>query len=86
MDLMELGEDYDGYKEEGRREVWRAKWDGGEESRPYVSVNATTIDVTEDFDLRVLTEEKRVQYFDGRSEAGEEKEVRWDRPHYGGSY
>lgn len=86
VDLMELGEGYDGDKEEGKREVWRAKWDGGKESEPYVSVNATTIDVTEDFDLRVLTEEKRVQYFDGRSEAGEEKEVRWDRPHCGGSY
>ncbi|KUJ15311.1 DUF636 domain-containing protein [Mollisia scopiformis] len=72
--------------EEGKREVWQAKWDGGMETRPYVSVNGTTIDAREDFDLRVLTEEKRVQYFDDRSELGEKKEERWDRPHYGGSY
>ena len=71
---------------EGKREFWRAKWDGENDTRPYVSVNATTIDPREDFDLRVLTEEKRVQYFDGRSEPEKEKEARWDRPHYGGSY
>ncbi|KIX97567.1 uncharacterized protein Z520_07020 [Fonsecaea multimorphosa CBS 102226] len=73
-------------EEEGKREVWRAKWDGEDDTRPYVSVNGTTIDYREDLDLRVLTEEKRVQYFDGRSEPDEEKEPRWDRPHDGGSY
>ena len=71
---------------EGKREVWQAKWDGEDATRPYVSVNGTTIDYRKDFDLRVLTEEKRVQYFDGRSEPQEEKEARWDRPHHGGSY
>ncbi len=80
---LELG-DSDG--KEGKREVWRAKWDGEDETRPYVSVNAITVDFREDFDLRVLTEEKRVQYFDGRSEPEKEKDARWDRPHYGGCY
>ncbi|KAJ5608669.1 hypothetical protein N7528_009236 [Penicillium herquei] len=79
VSLRELGDN-----QEGTREVWRAKWDGEIDSRPYVSVNATTIDCREDFDLRALTEEKRVQYFDDRSEPGEKKEARWDRPHYGG--
>jgi hypothetical protein len=77
-------------KKEGKREFWRAKWDGepnDDETRPYLSVNATTIHVREDFDLRLLTEEKRVKYLDGRSEPEEEeKEARWDRPHYGGCY
>ena len=82
VDLTELANN-----KEGKREVWRAKWDGENDTRPYVSVNATTIDFREDFDLRVLTEEKRVQYFDDRSEPEEnKKEGRWDRPHYGGSY
>jgi hypothetical protein len=82
VDFTELGDN-----KEGKREVWRAKWDGENDTRPYVSVNATTIDFREDFDLRVLTEEKRVQYFDNRSEPEEKKkEARWDRPHYGGSY
>jgi hypothetical protein len=71
---------------EGKREIWRANWDGENDTRPYISVNGTTIDYREDFDLRVLTEEKRVQYFDGRSEPEKEKEARWDRPHWGGSY
>ncbi|TVY78216.1 hypothetical protein LSUE1_G004168 [Lachnellula suecica] len=71
---------------EKKREVWRAKWDGEKDTEPYVSVNGTTIDAREDLDLRVLTEEKRVQYFDGRSEPEKEKEPRWDRPHDGGSY
>ena len=77
----------DDSNKEGKREVWRAKWDGESVTRPYVSVNGTSIDYREDFDLRVLTEEKRVQYFDDRSEPEEmKKEARWDRPHYGGSY
>lgn len=71
---------------EGEREVWRAKWDGEEETTPYLSVNGTTIEFAEGFDMRVLTEEKGVQYFDGSSEPEKEKEARWDRPHYGGSY
>ncbi|KAK5219247.1 hypothetical protein LTR72_008429 [Exophiala xenobiotica] len=58
---------------EGKREVWRAKWVGDNATRPYLSVNATTIDVREDFDLRLLTEEKRVKYLDGRSEPEEEE-------------
>ncbi|OKL61619.1 hypothetical protein UA08_03618 [Talaromyces atroroseus] len=70
VDLKELAD-----STEGKRKVWRAKWDGEHDTRP------------EDFDLRVLTEEKRVQYFDDRSEPEEKKkEARWDRPHYGGSY
>lgn len=82
MDLTELAEN-----KEGQRKIWRAKWDGADDTRPYVSVNGTTIDFREDFDLRVLTEEKRVQYFDDRSEPEEKKqEARWDRPHYGGCY
>ena len=82
VDFTELGDD-----KEGKREVWRAEWDGENDTRPYVSVNATSIDFREDFDLRVLTEEKRVQYFDDRSEPAEKKKgARWDRPHYGGSY
>ena len=82
VDSTELGNDM-----EGKREVWRMKWDGKIETEPYLSINGTTIDPREDFDLRVLTEEKRVQYFDGRSEPEEKKEeARWDRPHYGGSY
>lgn len=82
VDLPELGDE-----KGGEREVWRAKWDGTEESRPYVSVNGTSIDYREDFDLRVLTEEKRVQYFDDRSEPVEKKlEARWERPHWGGCY
>ena len=81
VDFTELGDN-----KEGKREVWRAKWDGDIETEPYVSINGTTIDYREDFDLRVLTEEKRVQYFDGRSEPEEEKEARWDKPHDGGCY
>ena len=82
MDLAELGEDG-----EGERETWRVKWDGNKETTPYVSVNGMTMEYREDFDLRLLTEEKRVQYFDDRSEPEEnKKEPRWDRPHYGGSY
>jgi len=82
VDLTELAAG-----KEGTREVWRAKWDGEDATRPYVSVNGTSIDYREDFDLRLLTEEKRVQYFDDRSEPEEEKKAaRWDRPHYGGSY
>lgn len=82
VDFPELGD-----SKGGRRQVWRAKWDGEKDTRPYVSVNATSIDFREDFDLRVLTEEKRVMYFDDRSEPEEEKkEARWDRPHHGGSY
>lgn len=83
MDFAEL--ELTGNKE-GKREIWRANWDGENDTRPYISVNGTTIDYREDFDLRVLTEEKRVQYFDGRSEPEKEKEARWDRPHWGGSY
>jgi hypothetical protein len=71
---------------ERKREVWHAKR-GENDAMPYVSINGTTIDFKEDFDLRVLTEEKRVQYFDDRSEPEEKKkEARWDRPHWGGSY
>lgn len=82
MDFTELGD-----SKEGKKEVWRAKWDGEDATRPYVSVNGTSIDFREDFDLRVLTEEKRVQYFDDRSEPEEKKkEPRWDRPYYGGCY
>ena len=82
VDFKELGDDKD-----GEREVWRVKWEGEKETIPYVSVNGTTMDFREDFDMRVLTEEKRVQYFDDRSEPeAEKKEPRWDRPHYGGSY
>ena len=81
VDSKEIGDD-----KEGKREVWRAKWDGENDTRPYISVNGITMDFREDFDLRVLTEEKRVQYFDGRSEPVKEKEGRWDRPHYGGCY
>ncbi|KAK5061550.1 hypothetical protein LTR84_008094 [Exophiala bonariae] len=77
----------DGKQLERKREVWHAKWDGEEEPIPYLSVNGTAIDYREDFDLRVLTEQKRVQYFDDRSEPEEKKKpARWDRPHYGGSY
>ena len=84
VDLGELGI---GDEKEGKREVWRAKWDGEEETRPYLSVNGTSIDYKEEFDMRVLTEEKRVQYFDDLSEPEEKKlEPRWDRPHYGGCY
>ena len=82
VDLTGLGGD-----EEGTREVWRAKWDGKDDTRPYLSVNGTSIDYREDFDLRVLTEEKRVQYFDDRSEPEEKKlAARWERPHWGGMY
>jgi len=84
VDLAELADAKDA--KEGKREIWQAKWDGEEESRPYLSVNGTTIDYREDFDLRVLTEQKKVQYFDGRSPEENEKEARWDRPHYGGCY
>ena len=85
IDIVDMAELGDG--KEGKREVWRAKWDGEEATRPYLSVNGTSIDWREDFDLRVLTEEKRVQYFDDRSEPEEKKkEARWDRPHYGGCY
>jgi hypothetical protein len=77
VDFTELGED-----KEGKREVWRMKSNG-----EYISVNATTIDYREDFDLRVLTEEKRVQYFDDRTEPEENRKApQWDRPHNGGSY
>jgi len=82
--VVNLSELHD--SKEGKREVWRAKWDGEVDTRPYVSVNGTTIEPRENFDLRVLIEEKRVQYFDGRSAPEEEKEARWDRPHHGGSY
>ena len=82
VDLTELDEN-----KEGKREVWRVKWDGNYDTEPYASINGTTIDWREDFELRVLTEEKRVQYLDDRSEPEEKKkEGRWDRPHYGGCY
>jgi hypothetical protein len=81
VDLTELGE-----QGEGKREVWRAKWDGQEATEPYVAINGVTIEPREDFDLRLLTEEKRVQYFDGRSAVEDEKTPRWDRPHYWGCY
>lgn len=80
------GEETQGGKGKRRRKVWRMNWDGGKETEPYVSVNGTTIEWREDFDLRVLTEEKRVMYLDGRSEPEKERERRWDRPHYGGIY
>jgi hypothetical protein len=83
LDSAELG-DAEG---EAKREVWRAKWDGQDATRPYISVNGVTIEYREDFDLRVLTEEKRVQYFDDRSEPEEKKgPPRWERPYYGGCY
>jgi hypothetical protein len=44
-------------------------------NREYISVNATTIDYREDFDLRVLTEEKRVQYFNDRTEPKENRKT-----------
>ncbi len=73
--------------EEENREVWRVKWDGENATRPYVSVNGTTIDYREDFDLRVLTEEKKVMYLDDRSEPEEKKAGEsWDRPYWGGCY
>lgn len=85
VDVGEMMVTGDGH--EGKRKVWRAKWDGEDSTRPYVSVNGTTIDYRDDFDLRVLTEEKRVQYFDDRSEPEDKKkDARWDRPHYGGCY
>lgn len=87
VDSTELGDDDDSNNKEGKRGIWRAKWDGRDETRPYLSVNGTTIDYREDFDLRVLTEEKRVQYFDDRTEPEEKKkDARWERPHYGGCY
>jgi hypothetical protein len=83
VDSSELGDP----EEEVEREVWRAIWNGQEATRPYVSVNGVTIDHIEGFDLRVLTEEKRVQYFDDRSEPEVKKaQARWNRPHYGGCY
>jgi hypothetical protein len=79
--------DNSGDREDGKREVWRAKWDGKDETMPYVSINGITIDWSEDFDMRVLTEEKRVQYFDDKSEPeAKKKDPRWERPHYGGCY
>lgn len=79
VDLQDFGK--------GMKKVWHMKWDGEETTRPYVSVNGVTIDYREDFDLRVLTEEKKVQYFDDRTEPEEKKkDARWDRPHFGGSY
>lgn len=56
-----------GSDKKGISEIWHARWNGEEEMRPYLSVNGTTIDFRADFDLRVLTEEKRVMYLDGRS-------------------
>jgi topoisomerase IA-like protein len=82
VDITELG-----HNKQEKKEVWRATWDGENDTRPYVSVNATTIDFKEDFDLRGLTEEESVQYLDDRTEPEEtKKEARWGRPHYGGSY
>jgi hypothetical protein len=81
VDASELGED-----QAGKRDAWRVQWNGDHATRPYVSINGTTIEPREDLDFRVLTEEKRVQYFDGRSDPEDEKEPRWDRPHDGGCY
>jgi hypothetical protein len=84
-EASELGDTGVGDGDEGKREGWRVKWDGKGDS-PYVSVNGITIDF-EGFDMRLLTEEKRVQYLDDRSEPAERKqEARWERPHYGGCY
>ena len=74
----------------GEVNVWRAKWDGEMENIPYLSVNGVTLDWPEHregLDLRRLTEEKRVCYFDDLSEPfAKKKEARWGRPHYGGCY
>jgi hypothetical protein len=92
IDLTQLGLDHNQLAtftstgESKKQKAWRIKWDEQEESRPYVSINGVTIDFHQGFDLRVLTEEKRVQYFDGRSPVEEEKPARWNRPHYGGCY
>lgn len=47
---------------DGKIQVWQTKWDEANEEIPYVSVNGVTIEPREDFDLAVLTEQKRVQY------------------------
>lgn len=84
--VVEMPEVSGGEKRGGKRKVWRVKWDGEKETVPYVSVNGATIENGEDLDWRVMTEEKRIQYFDGKSESADEKDARWDRPHDGGCY
>ena len=89
LDLAALGAP--GYTEKGKlTKVWRAKKDGGHpEWGTYLSINGNSIDSsqTDAFDMRVLTEEKKVEYLDCLTEPGEEAEKeRWDRPHKGGCY
>lgn len=84
IDVVDVPNTSDG--KVNKREIWHAKWNGEDETRPYVAVNGVTIDFKEDLDLAVLTEEKRVQYFDGRSVPEKELDAKWDRPHYGGCY
>ena len=89
LDLAALGAP--GYTEKGKlTKVWRAKKDGGHpEWGTYLSINGNSIDSsqTDAFDMRVLTEEKKVEYLDCLTEPGEEAEKeRWDRPHRGGCY
>ncbi|TQW01114.1 hypothetical protein V2A60_002128 [Cordyceps javanica] len=69
-------------------EAWKAvEGTGPPEYGTFVSVNGYTIDAGQDaFDMRELTEKKRVRYLDTFSEIGKELPCRWDRPHEHGSY
>ncbi|KAJ3484208.1 hypothetical protein NLG97_g7113 [Lecanicillium saksenae] len=68
--------------------AWRAvRGSGHPEYGTFVNVHGNTIDPDHtEFDMRELTETKRVQYFENYSEPREGPSGRWDRPHVHGCY
>ncbi|KAJ6781234.1 hypothetical protein PWT90_05097 [Aphanocladium album] len=68
--------------------AWRAvRGSGHPEYGTFVNANGHTIDADQaEFDMRDLTEKKRVRYVDTYSEYGKGVPGRWSRPHEHGSY
>jgi hypothetical protein len=87
VDLAELGV---GTERRGEAtKVWKAKKDGwgGKTRVSYLSVNGHTIDAGQGFEPRDLTELKRVEYLNALAPEDERMDdVRYNRPHSGGSY
>lgn len=72
---------------DGKVTAWRPKLGGGHpEMGHYLSVNAHSIDVGQDFDMRELSEKNTIMYCDCYSPEELEAPMRYGRPQENGSY
>jgi hypothetical protein len=84
-------EEWAGTKKEGEQESVQKVWkpifeskDGKDNERCYLSVNAVTLELTEDTDLRKWHERGWIAYLERRRKDG--TPTRFGEPHEGGTY